>query len=80
MQSAGEVTTRLLAGSVIGRSPVLSSRAKNWLKLSHPLGALGRPPTSDSPTVNWGEFAVNESRMSWLKDSEVSRKAPHSRA
>jgi len=69
-----------MAGLVIGRSPGLSSRAKNWLKLSHPLGALGRPPTSDSSTVNSGEFVVNESRMSWLKDSGVSRKAPHSRA
>jgi len=74
------VTIRLLVGSVIGRSPGLSCRAKNWLKLSHPLGALGRPSTSDSPTVNSGEFVVKESRMSWLKDSGVSRKAPHWRA
>jgi hypothetical protein len=37
--SAGDTITLSLRGSAIGRLPGFTSRAKNWLKVSHPLGA-----------------------------------------
>ncbi|MCF1811783.1 hypothetical protein [Mycobacterium intracellulare] len=80
MQSAGEVTTRLVVGSAIGRSPPLISRAMNWLAVSHPLGAFGAPSTSDSWMRYSGALSMNDCRASGLNDSGVSRKFPHCRA
>jgi len=37
--SAGDTITLSLRGSAIGRLPGFTSRAKNWLKVSQPLGA-----------------------------------------
>jgi hypothetical protein len=71
---------RLFKGSETGRSPELSRRAKNWLKVSQPLGSLGTPLTRDASTSYSGASSRKESRISWLKDSGVSRKLPHCRA
>jgi hypothetical protein len=37
--SAGDTITLSLRGSAISRLPGFTSRAKNWLKVSQPLGA-----------------------------------------
>ena len=47
-QSAGEVTTELSQGSWMGLSPAFSLLAKNWLKVSQPLGVLGLPSIMES--------------------------------
>ncbi len=47
-QSTGEVTTVLSHGSWMGLSPAFSLLAKNWLKVSQPLGVLGLPSIMES--------------------------------
>jgi hypothetical protein len=38
-ESAGDTITLSSKGAAIGRLPGFTSRAKNWLKVSQPLGA-----------------------------------------
>src|SRR5689334_512115 len=84
VQSAGAVTMRLSAGWAIGRSPGFSSRAKNWLKVSQPLGALGRHPVSpliiESRTAYFGDRSMKDCSTVSLNDAVVSRKLPQLRA
>ncbi len=75
-QSAGATRTVLSVGWEIGRSPGFSSRAKNWLNVSHPLGAFGLPSTIESSTRYFGDHWMNDCSAPWSKDSVVSRKLP----
>ena len=83
MESAGATIRVLSPGPSIGRSPGFSSLAKNWLKVSHPLGEFGLlAPVVGSVSIEFwmlycGEFSMNEFRISSLKDSVVSRNDPH---